>query len=80
MKYQILKLTLKILHHQWYWNYEISEFNLCSGTQHLKKSYMYGTMLCFIGTILFRCNIHYTSQNKDIFIAAYNNIVCTHVL
>jgi cytochrome c oxidase subunit 2 len=32
------ELTLKILGHQWYWSYEISDFNSCSGTQHLKYS------------------------------------------
>jgi len=31
-------LTLKILGHQWYWSYEISDFNSCSGAQHLKYS------------------------------------------
>ncbi|HET8829942.1 MAG TPA: cytochrome c oxidase subunit II [Pelobium sp.] len=35
------ELTLKILGHQWYWSYEISDFNLCSDTQNLKySSYM----------------------------------------
>jgi len=35
------ELTLKILGHQWYWSYEISDFNSCSGFQHLKySSYM----------------------------------------
>ena len=34
-------LTLKILGHQWYWSYEISDFNSCSDTQNLKySSYM----------------------------------------
>lgn len=32
------ELTLKILGHQWYWSYEISDFNSCSKTQHLKYS------------------------------------------
>ena len=32
------ELTLKILGHQWYWSYEISDFNSCSGNQHLKYS------------------------------------------
>ena len=32
------ELTLKILGHQWYWSYEISDFNSCSDTQHLKYS------------------------------------------
>ena len=31
-------ITLKILGHQWYWSYEISDFNSCSGNQHLKYS------------------------------------------
>ena len=35
------ELTLKIIGHQWYWSYEISDFNSCSGTQNLKySSYM----------------------------------------
>jgi cytochrome c oxidase subunit 2 len=35
------ELTLKILGHQWYWSYEISDFNSCSETQNLKySSYM----------------------------------------
>ena len=35
------ELTLKILGHQWYWSYEISDFNSCSSTQNLKySSYM----------------------------------------
>ena len=35
------ELTLKILGHQWYWSYEISDFNSCSDTQNLKySSYM----------------------------------------
>lgn len=35
------ELTLKILGHQWYWSYEISDFNSCSGTKNLKySSYM----------------------------------------
>jgi cytochrome c oxidase subunit 2 len=35
------ELTLKILGHQWYWSYEISDFNSCSGSQSLKySSYM----------------------------------------
>jgi cytochrome c oxidase subunit 2 len=35
------ELTLKILGHQWYWSYEISDFNSCSKTQNLKySSYM----------------------------------------
>lgn len=35
------ELTLKILGHQWYWSYEISDFNSCSKTHHLKfSSYM----------------------------------------
>ena len=35
------ELTLKILGHQWYWSYEISDFNSCSGRQNLKfSSYM----------------------------------------
>jgi len=34
-------LTLKILGHQWFWGYEISDFNSCSKIQHLKfTSYM----------------------------------------
>lgn len=32
------ELTLKVLGHQWYWSYEISDFNSCSGNQHLKYS------------------------------------------
>ena len=32
------ELTLKILGHQWYWSYEISDFNSCTGKQHLKYS------------------------------------------
>jgi cytochrome c oxidase subunit 2 len=31
-------LTLKILGHQWYWSYEISDFNFCSTKQNLKYS------------------------------------------
>lgn len=35
------ELTFKILGHQWYWSYEISDFNSCSDTQNLKySSYM----------------------------------------
>jgi len=35
------ELTLKILGHQWYWSYEISDFNSCSNTHNLKySSYM----------------------------------------
>lgn len=35
------ELTLKILGHQWYWSYEISDFNSCSDTHNLKySSYM----------------------------------------
>jgi cytochrome c oxidase subunit 2 len=35
------ELTLKILGHQWYWSYEISDFNSCSDKQNLKySSYM----------------------------------------
>jgi cytochrome c oxidase subunit 2 len=35
------ELTLKILGHQWYWSYEMSDFNFCSETHHLKySSYM----------------------------------------
>jgi cytochrome c oxidase subunit 2 len=35
------ELTLKILGHQWYWSYEISDFNACSTKQNLKySSYM----------------------------------------
>lgn len=35
------EITLKILGHQWYWSYEISDFNSCSKTQNLKySSYM----------------------------------------
>jgi cytochrome c oxidase subunit 2 len=35
------ELTLKILGHQWYWSYEISDFNSCSKTHNLKySSYM----------------------------------------
>jgi cytochrome c oxidase subunit 2 len=31
------ELTLKILGHQWYWGYEISDFNSCAETtQNLK--------------------------------------------
>ena len=37
----IPQLTLKILGHQWYWSYEISDFNSCSDTHNLKySSYM----------------------------------------
>ena len=32
------ELTLKILGHQWYWSYEISDFKSCSGGQDLKYS------------------------------------------
>ena len=32
------ELTLKVLGHQWYWSYEISDFNSCSKTQNLKYS------------------------------------------
>jgi cytochrome c oxidase subunit 2 len=31
-------LTLKILGHQWYWSYEISDFNFCLTKQNLKYS------------------------------------------
>lgn len=35
------ELTLKILGHQWYWSYEMSDFNSCSDIHHLKySSYM----------------------------------------
>lgn len=35
------ELTLKILGHQWYWSYEMSDFNSCSSTHNLKySSYM----------------------------------------
>lgn len=35
------ELTLKILGHQWYWSYEMSDFNSCSDTYNLKySSYM----------------------------------------
>jgi cytochrome c oxidase subunit 2 len=35
------ELTLKILGHQWYWSYEMSDFNSCSNTHNLKySSYM----------------------------------------
>nr|YP_009329911.1 cytochrome oxidase subunit II [Didymosphenia geminata]API83102.1 cytochrome oxidase subunit II [Didymosphenia geminata] len=35
------ELTLKILGHQWYWSYEISDFNSCSNSHNLKySSYM----------------------------------------
>ena len=35
------QITLKIFGHQWYWSYEISDFNSCSSTHHLKySSYM----------------------------------------
>jgi len=35
------ELTFKILGHQWYWSYEVSDFNSCSDTQNLKySSYM----------------------------------------
>jgi cytochrome c oxidase subunit 2 len=35
------ELTLKILGHQWYWSYEISDFNSCAGIKNLKySSYM----------------------------------------
>jgi len=35
------ELTLKILGHQWYWSYEISDFKSCSENQNLKySSYM----------------------------------------
>lgn len=35
------ELTLKIWGHQWYWSYEISDFNACSNTKNLKySSYM----------------------------------------
>lgn len=35
------ELTLKILGHQWYWSYEISDFNSCSEIHNLKySSYM----------------------------------------
>jgi cytochrome c oxidase subunit 2 len=35
------ELTLKILGHQWYWGYEISDFNTCSDTHKLRySSYM----------------------------------------
>jgi cytochrome c oxidase subunit 2 len=37
-------LTLKILGHQWYWSYEMSDFNSCSNTNNLKySSYMLTT-------------------------------------
>jgi cytochrome c oxidase subunit 2 len=32
------ELTLKILGHQWYWSYEISDFNSCSNTLNLRYS------------------------------------------
>ena len=32
------ELSLKILGHQWYWSYEISDFNFCSTKQNLKYS------------------------------------------
>ena len=32
------ELSLKILGHQWYWSYEISDFNSCSSSQNLKYS------------------------------------------
>ncbi len=32
------ELTFKILGHQWYWSYEISDFNSCSENQHLRYS------------------------------------------
>lgn len=31
-------LTLKIIGHQWYWSYEISDFNSCSKTKNLRYS------------------------------------------
>ena len=35
------ELTLKILGHQWYWSYEMSDFNSCSDKHNLKySSYM----------------------------------------
>ena len=35
------ELTLKIIGHQWYWSYEISDFNSCSKSHNLKfSSYM----------------------------------------
>jgi len=35
------ELTLKILGHQWYWSYELSDFNSCYDTHNLKySSYM----------------------------------------
>jgi cytochrome c oxidase subunit 2 len=35
------ELTLKVYGHQWYWSYEISDFNSCSNTHNLKySSYM----------------------------------------
>ena len=35
------ELTLKILGHQWYWSYEVSDFKSCSENQNLKySSYM----------------------------------------
>jgi len=35
------ELTLKILGHQWYWSYEMSDFNSCFDTHNLKySSYM----------------------------------------
>lgn len=35
------ELTLKIAGHQWYWSYEVSDFNSCSKTKNLKfSSYM----------------------------------------
>lgn len=35
------ELTLKILGHQWYWSYELSDFNYCSTINHLRySSYM----------------------------------------
>jgi cytochrome c oxidase subunit 2 len=39
---EISKLTLKILGHQWYWGYEISDFNSCAETtQNLKVRKLY---------------------------------------
>jgi cytochrome c oxidase subunit 2 len=38
MKFLTPELTLKILGHQWYWSYEISDFNSCSSKQNLKYS------------------------------------------
>lgn len=35
------ELTLKIIGHQWYWSYELSDFNYCSTINHLRySSYM----------------------------------------